>query len=96
MPNQVLVFHQAASCVHCKEYLPRFRKLAEPYRRKVDVRSLNLDRADKATQDAGVKFKIHAVPTTIVLGASERVLRRKEGNLSDVEIAKLLAFAAGE
>lgn len=95
MPNQVLVFHQAESCGHCKEYLPRFRKLAAPYKDRVDIRSINLNRADKATQDAGVKFKIRAVPTTIVLGASDKVLRRKEGNIPDAEIAKLLALASG-
>jgi len=96
MANQVLVFHQAESCGHCKEYLPRFRKLAAPYRGKLDIRSLNLNRSDKAIQDAGVKFKITGVPTTIVLGENDRVLRRAVGNLPDAQIAKLLAFADGK
>ncbi len=95
MANQVLVFHQGASCIHCKEYLPRFRKLAAPYKTRADIRSLDLNRADRAIQDVGVKFKIRAVPTTIVLGANDRVLRRKEGNIADAEIVKLLEFAAG-
>ena len=96
MANQVLVFHQAASCGHCKEYLPRFRRLALPYKDKLAIRSVNLDRSVKADQDAAQKFKVTGVPTTIVLGENDRVLRRAVGNLPDAQIAKLLAFAGGE
>ena len=96
MANSVLVFHQGETCPACKEYLPRFRKLAEPYKSKIDIRSINLNKADKAVQDAGQKFKIAAVPTTLVLGANDKVLRKAIGNVDNVKIAKLLAFANGE
>jgi thiol-disulfide isomerase/thioredoxin len=93
MANSVLVFHQGETCPACKEYLPRFRKLAEPYKSKIDIRSINLNKADKAVQDAGQKFKIAAVPTTLVLDANDKVLRKAVGNVDNVAIAKLLAFA---
>ena len=96
MANRVIVFHQSRSCSHCKEYLPRFKKAILPYRNRLDIRSIDLDKADKANQDAAVALKIHAVPTTLILGNSDKVLKRKEGGISDVEIAKLLKFAAGE
>jgi thiol-disulfide isomerase/thioredoxin len=96
MANSVLVFHQGETCPACKEYLPRFRRLAEPYKSKLDIRSINLNKADKAIQDAGQKFAIKAVPTTIVLGANDKVLRKRVGNFSDDVIANLLAFAAGK
>ena len=96
MANQVLVFHQGDTCPACKEYLPRFRKLAEPYKGKVEIRQVNLNRADKAIQDAGQKFKIASVPTTLVLGANDKVLRKAIGNIENAQIAKLLAFAAGK
>ncbi len=95
MANQVLVFHQAESCGHCQEYLPRFKRAALPYKDKLQIRSINLNRADRAIQDAGQKFKIRAVPTTIVIGENDRVLRRAEGNIPDAQIAKLLKLAAG-
>jgi thiol-disulfide isomerase/thioredoxin len=96
MANQVLVFHQVASCGHCREYMPRFRKLALSYKGKLEIRSLDLNRADKSIQDAAQKFKIAGVPTTIVLGENDRVLRRAVGNLPDAQIAKLLALADGK
>lgn len=95
MPNSVLVFHQGDSCPACREYLPRFRNLALPYKSRIDIRSINLNKADKAVQDAGQKFKITAVPTTLVLGDGDKVLRKKIGNIDNAAIAKLLAFANG-
>jgi thiol-disulfide isomerase/thioredoxin len=95
MATSVLVFHQGETCPACKEYLPRFRKQAEPYRTRLDIRSINLNKADKAVQDAGQKFKITSVPTTIVLGAKDKVLRKAIGNIDDKKIAALLAFADG-
>ena len=96
MPNRVIVFHQSRSCSHCKEYLPRFKKAILPYKGKLDIRSIDLDKSDKTNQDAAVALKIHAVPTTLVLGNNDKVLKRKEGGISDAEIAKLLKFASGE
>ena len=96
MPNRVIVFHQSRSCSHCKEYLPRFKKAILPYKGKLDIRSIDLDKADKANQDAAVTLKIRSVPTTLVLGNNDKVLKRKESGISDAEIAKLLKFAAGE
>jgi thiol-disulfide isomerase/thioredoxin len=95
MANSVLVFHQGETCSACSEYLPRFRKLAEPYKSKIDIRSINLNKSDKLVQDAGQKFKIKSVPTTIVIGADDKVLRKVIGNIDNASIAKLLAFAAG-
>jgi len=96
MPTTVLVFHQGETCPACKEYLPRFRKLAEPYKSKIGIRSINLNKVDKTVQDAGQKFKIAAVPTTLVIGNGDKVLRKAIGNIDNAKIAKLLAFADGK
>jgi thiol-disulfide isomerase/thioredoxin len=95
MPNQVIVFH-AKHCGPCIEYLPRFKRLAVKYRAHLHIRTPDLDIADKRIQDAAIAFKITGTPTTLVLDANDKVLKRKVGGITDAGIERLLKFAAGE
>jgi len=93
MAKQVIVFHMTG-CEPCREYLPRFKRAAELYKGKLDVRSVNLAKSDRSYQDAAIKFKVNATPTTIVIDESDKVLRKRIGGLEDKDIAALLKFAA--
>jgi thiol-disulfide isomerase/thioredoxin len=94
MSKQVVVFHMKG-CTPCREYLPRFERLALSYQSKLHIRAVNIAKPDKRVQDAVIGFKIDGTPTTLVLDENDKVLKRKVGNISDVEIEKLLKFAAG-
>lgn len=93
MAKVVLVFHMNG-CPACREYMPRFKAKAEKYRGKLDVRHLNISHSVMSVQDTAKKFKIEYLPTTLVLGDGDKVLKRKEGGVDNSQIEKLLAFAA--
>jgi thiol-disulfide isomerase/thioredoxin len=92
--KKVLVFHMNG-CPACREYMPRFKACAEKFRGKLDVRHLNVSQSVAAVQEAAKAFKIRFLPTTIVLGDKDRVLRRVESAVENAKITELLTFAAG-
>lgn len=91
--NQVVVFYQDG-CPACHEYVPRFKRIAVKYRSHLNIQVANLNRAVKRVQDAAVAYKITSSPTTLVLDANDKVIKRKVGAISDAQIEKLLADAA--
>lgn len=93
--NQVVVFYQDG-CPACHEYLPRFKRQAVRYRAHLNIQTANLNRADRRIQDAATAYKVEAVPTTLVLDAEDKVIKRRKGAITDAQIAALFAFAAGE
>ena len=95
MPNQVVVFHMDG-CPACKEYVPRFKRTALRYRNHLNIQSANISRADKRIQDAAVKYRIHAVPTTLVLDEHDKAIKRVTGAIETEQIEALLKLAAGE
>lgn len=95
MPNQVVVFHQHG-CPACSDYLPRFRKIAPKYRAFLNIQIADLNRAVKKIQDAAITYKIRGVPTTLVLDADDKVLKRAVGALSNEQIVKLFEFASAQ
>jgi thiol-disulfide isomerase/thioredoxin len=92
MPNQVVVFHQTG-CPACHDYLPRFKRFAVKYRSHLNIQVANLARAEKRIQDAALAYKITSIPTTLVLDANDKVLKRKVGSLSDKQMEEIFAFA---
>jgi thiol-disulfide isomerase/thioredoxin len=92
--NQVVVFHQSG-CPACSEYLPRFKRVAVQYRSHLNIQMPNLSRADKRIENAAIAYKIHAAPTTLVLDANDKVLKRAVGALPETQITKLFEFAIG-
>jgi thiol-disulfide isomerase/thioredoxin len=90
--KQVIVFH-SSMCGPCQEYLPRFKRIAVKYRAHAHVRTPDILRSDKRVQDAAVAFKVRATPTTFVLDENDKVLKRKEGGMTDEEIEALFQLA---
>jgi thiol-disulfide isomerase/thioredoxin len=90
--NQVVVFHQT-SCSACEDYLPRFKRIAVKYRAHLNIQIANLNRADRRIQDAASTYKISGVPTTLVLDATDKVIKRMVGAISDKQIESLFTFA---
>jgi len=93
--NQVVVFHQNG-CPACHEYLPRFKRLAVKYRSFLNIQTPNLNRSSRPIQDAAIAYKITAAPTTLVLDANDKVLRRRVGAIPDEQIEALFKFASGQ
>lgn len=92
MPNQVVVFYQHG-CPACSDYLPRFRKIAPKYQAFLNIQMANLNRSVKKIQDAAVTYKITGAPTTLVLDANDKVLKRAVGSISNDKIVQLFEFA---
>lgn len=91
----VVIVFAMPGCGACEEFLPRFAKLAAPYRRK----GLPVFVFDAASPDPGLQafadqYKVSGTPTTLVLPRGQGVIRR-EGALDDAESQLLLdrAFA---
>lgn len=82
-------------CDPCKEYLPRFKRLAHEYQSRLHIRVVNIATADKRAQDAAIKFKVKATPTTLVLDSQDKILKRETGAITNKKIEALLKFAAG-
>jgi thiol-disulfide isomerase/thioredoxin len=88
--KQVVVFHMNG-CPACHEYLPRFRRIAVKYRAFVPIKSANISIASNvATAD---KYKIKAAPTTLILDASDKVVRRYTGALDAKAIEEIFTEA---
>ena len=90
--KQVIVFHQNG-CPACHNYLPRFRRKAVKYRAFVNIQLANISRNQKALVAAD-KYKVKAVPTTVVLDASDKLIKKIEGAIDDAKIVELLESAA--
>lgn len=92
MSKQIVVFHQHG-CPACTQYVPRFKRIGVKYRALINIQLANLSKADKKMIDAATRYKINAVPTTLVLDG-ERVVRRVEGSVDDSEIRALFEAVA--
>ena len=86
----VAVFYQDG-CPACHEYLPRFRRVAVKYRPFVAIKGANM--AKPESHAAADQYKIKAAPTTLILDAAGRVLRREEGALDEATIEAIFVEA---
>jgi hypothetical protein len=86
----VVVFHMH-SCHACTDYLPRFRRVAVKYRPFVAIKQVLATSGNVGVLD---KYKIRAFPTTVILDASEKLIRRVEGSLPVREIEEIFEKAA--
>lgn len=85
----VVVFH-SNTCHFCHDYLPRFRRIAVKYRPFVEIKSVKLVARNEELLD---RYKIEGLPTTVILDANERLLKKVEGAIPDAEIEKLFKTA---
>ena len=87
----VVVFHSDA-CHFCHEYLPVFRRVASRYRDRIAIKSVKLVARNEALLD---RYKIKGLPTTVILDAREKLLKKREGAISKDEVEKLFQQALG-
>ena len=95
-PNEahvVVVVFTIAGCDACKEFAPRFQRIAQHYQRQVPV--VMLDANDQRNADLGTRLNVTNVPATFVLRRPSGVIRA-EGAISDSQIAWLFGVAARE
>lgn len=85
----VVVFH-SDECSHCHDYLPRFRRVAVKYRAFVAIKSVKVAPTNFKILE---QYRIGAFPTTCILDAKEKLLKRVEGAIDEAEIAKLFERA---
>ena len=87
----VIVFIQEG-CPACHEFVPRFQRIAEPYKRcGVALFAPDISNPkDQKAQDAANFYKIEATPTMVVVSARGRV-KKYEGAVEDEEIVKALS-----
>ena len=86
----VIVFIQG-QCPACHEFMPRFTKIATPYK-ACGIRLYSPDISnskDKKAMAAANYYKISATPTMIVVSKSGRT-KKIEGAVEDSEIVKAL------
>lgn len=91
--NVVVALFVMEGCGACHEYLPRFQRIAEPYKRA----GIPVLIIDAATEDAEIneladRWGVRATPTTIVARRGPGVIRQ-EGNLSDEYLKQLFDAA---
>jgi thiol-disulfide isomerase/thioredoxin len=86
----VVVFHMHG-CPACADYLPRFRRVAVKYRPFVAIKHVLLGPSTEAEAD---RYKIKAVPSTLILDTSGRAIKKVEGSLPMGEITKIFEQAA--
>ena len=91
--TQVVVFHMDG-CPACREYLPRFRRVAVKYRPFVAIKAANVSRT--SNHAVANKYKIDSVPTTLILNAQDAVLKRYTGALDAKSIEQIFAVALRE
>jgi thioredoxin-related protein len=86
----VVVFHMHG-CPACSDYLPRFRRVAVKYRPFVAIKQVILSKGTEAEMD---RYKIRAFPTTVILDATGKAIKKVEGSMPAGEIAKIFEQAA--
>lgn len=86
----VVVFHMHG-CPACSDYMPRFRRVAVKYRPFVAIKHMMLSKTTEAAMD---RYKIRAFPTTAILDANEKLIKKVEGSLPAAEITQIFEQAA--
>lgn len=87
-PTAVFVFGQAG-CPACSEYVPRFKRLAAPYRNRFPIGIYDLARDGQRVNEFASKLGIRATPTTVVMNRRGG-LRKLVGALTEAQIRELL------
>ena len=90
----IVVVH-AKGCGHCREYLPRVRKIAEKYAACIPTVLIDAAEGDLQAQLA-TALGARVTPTTTLIRNGSPTPLAIEGNVKDAEIEKLYKAVAGE
>jgi thiol-disulfide isomerase/thioredoxin len=86
----VVVFHMTG-CSHCTEYLPLFKRVAVKYRNHVPIKHVHYKGGSTTMLD---KYGIEGFPTTIIIDAKEKLIKKAEGALSVADVTAIFEQAA--
>jgi len=89
----VVVLFTIPDCEACREYKPRFRRVAQHYQQYVPI--LMVDANDPQYAALANRLRVVDVPATFVLRRPTGIIR-VEGAIPDSQIAWLLGVAARE
>jgi len=92
-PAAVFVFGQAG-CPACAVFVPRFKRIAGPYRKRIQIGVYDLARDGRHANDFASKLGIRATPTTVVMNRRGSI-HKHVGALGDAQIKQLLDSVAG-
>lgn len=81
-------------CPACATYVPRFKRLAGPYRSRIPIGVYDLARDGQHANEFASKLGIRATPTTVVMSRRGSI-HKHVGQLSDAQIIQLLDDVAG-
>lgn len=84
----VFVFGQTG-CPACTEYVPRFKRLAEPYRRRFPIGIYDLAKDGQHANEFASRLGINATPTTVVM-TSRGTIAKHIGALAESAVKALL------
>lgn len=87
-PAAVFVFG-AHGCPACTEYVPRFKRIAGPYRNRFPIGVYDLARDGQHANEFASRLGIRATPTTVVM-THRGAIHKKVGALGDAQIRELL------
>lgn len=91
-PAAVFVFGQMG-CPACATYIPRFKRIAGPYRKRLQIGVYDLARDGQSANEFASRLGIRATPTTVVMNRRGG-LHKQVGALGDAQIVQLLDSAA--
>lgn len=86
----VIIIFKIKGCPACAEYIPRFRRMAIPYRGRFPMHVVDAE-SNEHTNLAD-QFNVQEVPVTLVLRYPNGIMRY-EGALDNNEIKNMLALA---
>lgn len=87
-PAAVFVFGQFG-CPACSEYIPRFKRVAGPYRRHFPIGIYDLAKDGPHANEIATRLGIRATPTTVIM-TTRGSLHKRVGALGDADIRALL------
>jgi thiol-disulfide isomerase/thioredoxin len=89
--DKSVVLFVMTGCHACHDYLPRFKRVAVKYRPFVAIKQVTFTGNNPALVD---KYNIQAFPTTVILDAKEKAIKKVEGSISVAEISAIFEQAA--
>jgi thiol-disulfide isomerase/thioredoxin len=89
--DKTVVVFLMTGCHACHDYLPKFRRVAVKYRPFVAIKQVTFNGTNGEIVDT---YKIKAFPTTVILDAAEKAVKKVEGSVTVAEIEKIFKAAS--
>lgn len=87
--NPAVFLFVLKGCGACEEFLPRFRRVSQPYEQHLPIGVYDMAQSQRAEQ-FGTKLGVNATPTMVLLDRYGRI-RRSVGAVDDASIVRALS-----